>query len=101
MWGEGARDDYTIPSWLQRFIYQTTYRARITNFGQEAYVSTQEVLVLFEQFQKGNIPDIVIFYDGSTTPPPPWPKAWRASASMSAIAAPNSAFSTSGPTTIR
>ncbi|MGO9056539.1 MAG: hypothetical protein ACLQU2_04025 [Candidatus Binataceae bacterium] len=64
MWGEGSRDDYTIPSWLQRFIYQTPYRVRITNFGEDAYVNTQEVLLLLEQLQKGNIPDIVIFYDG-------------------------------------
>ena len=64
MWGEGARDDYTIPSWLQRFLDQTAYRTQITNFGQEGYVSTQEMIVLFEQLQKGNIPDVVIFYDG-------------------------------------
>ena len=64
MWGEGSRDDYTIASWLQRFIYQTPYRVGITNLGQDAYVSTQEVLLLLEQLQKGNIPDIVVFYDG-------------------------------------
>ncbi len=64
IWGEGVRDDYTIPSWLQRFLDQTAYRTQITNFGQEGYVSTQEMIVLFEQLQKGNIPDIVIFYDG-------------------------------------
>ena len=64
MWGEGARDGYTIASWLQRFLDQTPYHTQITNFGQEGYVSTQEMIVLFEQLQKGNIPDIVIFYDG-------------------------------------
>ena len=64
MWGEGSRDDYTIASWLQRFIYQTPYRVGITNLGQDAYVSTQEVLLLLEQLQKGNIPDIAVFYDG-------------------------------------
>src|SRR5262249_54508567 len=36
----------------------------VVNFGQYAYVSTQEVIELALQLQKGNIPDVVIFYDG-------------------------------------
>jgi hypothetical protein len=64
MLGEGSRDDYTIASWLQRSIDQTPYRVGITNFGQDAYVSTQEVVLLLEQIQQGNVPDIVVFYDG-------------------------------------
>lgn len=64
MLGEGSRDDYTIASWLQRFIDQTPYRVRITNFGQDAYVSTQEVILLLKQLQDGNIPNLVVFYDG-------------------------------------
>jgi hypothetical protein len=64
MWGEGARDDYTIPSWLQRFLDQTAYRTQITNFGQDGYVSTQELILLLQQLRNGNLPDVVIFYDG-------------------------------------
>ena len=57
MWGEGSRDDYTIPSWLQRFIYQTPYRVRITNFGEDAYVSTQESdLLLSNSSRKATSP---------------------------------------------
>ena len=64
MWGVGARDAYTIPSWLQRMIDATPYPVRVVNYGQDGYVSTQEMLLLFEQLRQGNIPDIVIFYDG-------------------------------------
>jgi hypothetical protein len=63
-WGEGARDDYTIASDLQRLLDAKEYRVKITNFGQIGYVSTQEALLLAEQLRNGNIPDIVIFYDG-------------------------------------
>ncbi len=64
MWGEGARDAYTIPSWLQKMLDATPYAVRVTNFGQEAYVNSQEMLLLFERLRKGNKPDLVIFYDG-------------------------------------
>ena len=64
MWGVAARDDYTIPSWLQRLLDQSPYQVQVTNFGQEGYVNTQEVLLFAEQLRKNNIPDMVIFYDG-------------------------------------
>jgi hypothetical protein len=64
MWGEGARDGYTIPSWLQRMLDATPYHVRVINYGQDAYVNSQEMLLLFEQLRKGNKPDVVIFYDG-------------------------------------
>lgn len=65
MWGWGARDDYTIPSLVSRRLseeYDTN--AEITNFGEVGFVSTQEVLRLIFEIQKGNIPDIVVFYNG-------------------------------------
>src|SRR5208337_1716624 len=34
------------------------------NMGQDGYVSTQEVLLLAEQIRRGNIPNLVIFFDG-------------------------------------
>jgi hypothetical protein len=64
MWGEGARDAYTIPSWLQRLLDGTSYDTTVINYGQDGYVSSQEMIFLFEQLQKGNVPDLVIFYDG-------------------------------------
>jgi hypothetical protein len=36
----------------------------IVNFGESGYVSTQELIQLILELKKGNIPDIVIFYDG-------------------------------------
>jgi lysophospholipase L1-like esterase len=65
VWGEGARDNYTIPSLIQKLLAATPYRVEVTNFGQRGYVSTQEVLFLQEQLLHGKIPDLVIFYDGS------------------------------------
>src|SRR6202035_4072960 len=64
MWGEGARDPYTIPSWLQGMLNASPRPVQVTNYGQDAYVNTQEMLALFEQLRKGNVPDIAIFYDG-------------------------------------
>ncbi len=64
MWGVGARDDFTIPSFLARKLGENGVRCRVTNFGESGYVSTQEVIALLQQVRDGNIPDVVIFYDG-------------------------------------
>lgn len=64
MWGEGVRDAYTIPSQLAATLTEEKLPAIITNFGETGYVSTQEVIELLRQLQEGNIPDLVIFYDG-------------------------------------
>jgi len=64
MWGEGVRDAYTIPSQLAATLAEEKLPAVITNFGETGYVSTQEVIELLRQLQEGNLPDLVIFYDG-------------------------------------
>ncbi|HLI64211.1 MAG TPA: SGNH/GDSL hydrolase family protein [Terriglobales bacterium] len=64
MWGVGARDGYTIPSWLQRMLSERHACGEVTNFGQDGYVSTQEVLTLANLLRAGDVPDIVVFYDG-------------------------------------
>ena len=64
MWGTGARDNYTIPSYLSRKLYNLGYPALVTNFGETGYTNTQELLRLLLKLRNGNIPDIVIFYDG-------------------------------------
>ncbi|MEW5819051.1 MAG: SGNH/GDSL hydrolase family protein [Cyanobacteriota bacterium] len=65
-WGTGVRDNYTIPSQLSRFIYdKTKYNVEVTNFGELGFVSTQELIALIKELQLGNVPDIVIFYDGN------------------------------------
>ena len=61
MWGWGARDDYTIASYLSKLLYEKGYRAEVTNYGQIAYVSTQETIALLRCVQRGDVPDIVLF----------------------------------------
>jgi len=63
-WGVGARDDSTIPSFLARKLKENGIECDVINFGESGYVSTQEVITLIRQLQQGNIPDVVIFYDG-------------------------------------
>jgi len=64
LWGTGARDDFTIPSILARELARNGLQAEVTNFGESGYVSTQEVIALMLRLQKGDYPDLVIFYDG-------------------------------------
>ncbi len=65
LWGVGARDDFTIPSLVSKKLSDAVGTgAWVTNFGEVGYVSTQEVIALMLELQRGNIPDIVIFYDG-------------------------------------
>jgi lysophospholipase L1-like esterase len=64
-WGYGVRDDYTLPSLLARRLAQKTdYQVEVLNFGQIGYVSTQEVLLLYQLLAQGMRPDVVVFYDG-------------------------------------
>jgi hypothetical protein len=65
-WGQGARDNYTIPSLLaRRLASEIPDEVEVSNFGQIGYVSTQELFLLEEQLRNGNVPDIAIFYDGA------------------------------------
>ncbi len=64
MWGWGTRDDHTIASYLSKLLYEKGYRTEVTNYGQIGYVSTQEVIALLRHIQRGDVPDIVLFYDG-------------------------------------
>lgn len=64
IWGVGSRDNYTIPSFLSRNLNCSGEHFYTVNFGESAYISTQEVIMLITELRKGNIPDYVIFYDG-------------------------------------
>lgn len=64
MWGTGARDEGTIPSLLSNELCKNDIQAEVTNFGEDGYVNTQEMIKLQLELRNGNIPDIAIFYDG-------------------------------------
>jgi len=64
MWGLGSRDEHTIPSEVLRLAANDGIAVEATNFGEIAYVSWQEVLLLAEQCANGNVPDVAVFYDG-------------------------------------
>jgi lysophospholipase L1-like esterase len=65
MWGTGSPDWGTIPAYLQTgFGVLTTRPVCVVNFGESAYVSTQSLILLLRQLQSGNVPDLVLFYDG-------------------------------------
>ncbi len=64
-WGAGARDDYTIPSLLSKYLAgNPLYDIEVRNFGQMGWVTSQEVIYLYELLRRGERPDLVIFYDG-------------------------------------
>jgi lysophospholipase L1-like esterase len=64
MWGTGARDDFTIPSILTKKLREEGIYAETTNFGETGYVTSQEIIALTLELRNGNIPELVIFYDG-------------------------------------
>jgi hypothetical protein len=65
MWGTGVRDEHTIASlFAQRFAQFGWSDFHVVNYGENAYVATQSLLTLLLELRAGNIPEIVIFYDG-------------------------------------
>ena len=62
-WGTGARDNYTIPSLVSKYLFENNISANVTNYGESGYQNTQETIFLMLELQK-DIPDFVIFYDG-------------------------------------
>lgn len=64
LWGTGARDMGTIPSFLSKTLCESGFAVEVTNFGESGYTNTQEIIKLQLELREGNIPDVVIFYDG-------------------------------------
>src|SRR5262245_47091228 len=63
--GTGVRDEHTIASlFAQRFAQFGWSDFHVVNYGESAYVATQSLLTLLLELRAGNIPEIVIFYDG-------------------------------------
>jgi lysophospholipase L1-like esterase len=64
-WGAGARDDYTIPSLLAKSLAgNPQFDVEVRNYGQMGWVSSQELIYLYELLRRGERPDLVVFYDG-------------------------------------
>lgn len=64
IWSPAARDDYTVPSQLSKLLADADLCVEVLNLGETGYVSTQELILLQRKLQQGDLPDLVIFYDG-------------------------------------
>lgn len=64
LWGEGARDDFTIPSQVARRLVEVNRPASVENYAQTGYVSTQDLILFQRQLAQGNLPDLAVFYQG-------------------------------------
>jgi lysophospholipase L1-like esterase len=62
--GVGVRDGWTVPAVLQRRLSEMGHRVAVTNYGQLAYICTQEVIALQQLLKSGTVPQVVVFYDG-------------------------------------
>ena len=58
-WGIGARDDETIPAYVQKYSGKSTF-----NFGETGYVAHQSLNLLMKAYLEGGRPETVFFYDG-------------------------------------
>jgi len=65
MFGAYQRDEHTIPSQFARLADAERRPVRVMNYGVIGYGIWQEVELLEELLTKGDIPDLVIFYDGA------------------------------------
>ena len=64
LWGEGARDAYTIPGQIAKLLSDAGHPAVVLNYGQTGYVSTQDLILFQAQLALGKAPDIAVFYQG-------------------------------------
>jgi hypothetical protein len=67
MWGAGAPDAYTIPSYIAADYEKAGHPACIVNYAEKGYANTQEVIALIEELKHAKRgPDEVLFYDGGS-----------------------------------
>lgn len=65
LWGWGSPDWATIPSQLAQRYEKSGRTVCVRNYGQPAWVNTQEVIQLFLELKRATRPpDLVVFYDG-------------------------------------
>ncbi len=67
MWGAGAPDEETIPSYVARDYEKAGKPVCIVNYAEKGWSNTQETIGLIEQLKHAaRKPDVVLFYDGGT-----------------------------------
>lgn len=64
LWGEGQRDDHTIPSEVARLAEAAGTPVRVLNFGLRGYSALQELLVFEQELARRGRPDLAVFYHG-------------------------------------
>jgi len=64
LWGTGAPDWETIPSYLAKFLNENNSRCIVYNYGETGFVASQGLNRLITEIKKGNVPQLVIFYTG-------------------------------------
>jgi len=65
MWGTGSPNWGTIPSLLAEMYAKSGRPVCVKNFGESAWVSTQQTIKLLLELKSGaRKPDVVVFYDG-------------------------------------
>ncbi len=64
-WGYGARDDYTVPSYISKLLKNKGDEFRVYNYGEWAYTFTQSIYYLTTLLRDGHRPDYVIFCGGT------------------------------------
>ena len=65
VWGNGARDDYTIPSLFSKKLYGRNYDFRVSNHGEKGYTFAQEIIHLLLCLKDGERPKYVFSYHGA------------------------------------
>ena len=64
--GFKVRDDYTTPSFVAKIMArECEVPVVVSNFGQLGYVSTQDLIALLLELQRGNVPGVAVFYNGT------------------------------------
>ncbi len=65
LWGEGQRDDHTIPSEVARLAEAAGRPVRVVNFGERGYTAFQEFLLFEQELARRPDPDLAVFYHGA------------------------------------
>lgn len=64
LWGEGQRDDHTIPSEVARLADAAGTPIRAVNFGERGYTAFAEWLLFEQELARRGPPDLAVFYHG-------------------------------------